>query len=78
MSDGGYDGPDEGPQCPNQGKCEDAEATSAVQWHWTQCRGCFKLSPGCASGFSADSNGRVESGEALTVLSIVRALDHNL
>jgi hypothetical protein len=59
MSDEAYDGPDEAPQCPNEGKCEDAPAQTAEQRYFTQCRGCFKGAPGCKSGFSADPDGYV-------------------
>ena len=68
-----YEGPDKAPQCSNEGKCEDAPATSAVQYYFTECRGCFKRAPGCASGFSSDSNGYVHpAGEASAALSIIR------
>ena len=73
MADEVYDGPNTAPQCSNEGKCEDAPATSAVQYYYTQCRGCWKGAPGCKSGFSADPNGYVHpDGEASAALSIIR------
>jgi hypothetical protein len=79
VADEVYDGPAEAPQCPNVGKCEDAAATSAEQRYFTQCRGCFRMSPGCKSGFSADPDGYVntDKGEETQTLSMVKGLSQD-